>query len=102
MRRRNIPNFVFPVRIREVKKSNLVTESFYKKQIYPIVKSCHGMIGQETCPICGGIVNYEYTKLEGFKVYECSTNDCLPWPDGGAKQRREKGLLPLTSTRYQK
>ena len=102
MRRRNISNFVFPVRTREVKKENPIAELFYKTHIHPIIKSCHGMKGQDICPICGGIVNYEYTKFSGFTIYECSTNDCLPWPDGGAKKRRESGLLRLTPTRHQK
>jgi hypothetical protein len=58
--------------------------------------------GQDVCPICKGVINYTYHKMQGFLVYECSDNDCLPWPDGGAKKRRIAGLLKLEPTRYQK
>jgi len=39
---------------------------------------------------------------KGKGVYECTGNDCLPWPVGGARQRREAGLPPIIPTRFAK
>jgi hypothetical protein len=64
------------------------------------VQKTYFLQGQDKCPICGGVVNYTYSKYDGFTVYECSKNDCLPWPDGGAKLRRESGQPQIVPTRY--
>lgn len=66
------------------------------------VRETYFLQGQGKCPICGGIVNYTYSKYDGFTVYECSDNDCLPWPVGGAKMRRETGLPEIIPTRYKR
>lgn len=76
--------------------------SFFQEIIIPIIEPVDYIQGQRNCPICGGVVNYTYSKFEGFIKYECSTNDCLPWPEGGAKKRREVGLPKIIATRYQK
>jgi len=58
--------------------------------------------GQRECPICKGTIIYRWERGKGFTIYECSTNDCLPWPVGGAKKRREAGLSSTVPTRYEK
>jgi len=57
---------------------------------------------QKKCPICGSPINYVYEQGKGFTVYECTGNDCLPWPVGGARKRREAGLPPIIPTRFEK
>lgn len=56
--------------------------------------------GQRPCPVCGGVVNYTWSRREGFKEFECDTNDCLPWPMGGAKRRRANGEPKIIAERY--
>ncbi len=64
------------------------------------IQKTYFLQGQGKCPICGGVVNFTYSKYNGFTVYECSKNDCLPWPDGEAKLRRESGQPQIVPTRY--
>lgn len=89
--RQRLPLALPPIIRRRTKVSGLdlvnpAVNEFYQKQIIPIITCCQGVQGQATCPICGGVVNYTYSKFEGFTTYECSKNDCLPWPVGGGKK----------------
>lgn len=84
------------------REENPLAVSFFQDIMIPKVEPVQYIQGQDKCPICGGVVNYTYSKFSGFTVYECSMNDCLPWPVGGAKKRREAGLPQLIPTRYQK
>jgi hypothetical protein len=99
------PSFSFPVRTRKIisKENKIISENLYNKLIDEIEQGGTLYIqGQRVCPICGGVVNYTYHRVQGFILYECSEKDCLPWPVGGAKQRREAGLPAIVPDRYQK
>ena len=70
-----------------------ITQPHYEKILQHIQENTERQYvqGQDRCPICQGIVNYTWSHFQGFIVYECSKNDCLPWPMGGARGRRENG-----------
>ena len=55
--------------------------------------------GQKECPVCGGIVDYAWSKIKGFTLFECTSKDCLPYPDGGARRRRLAGEPPIVVDR---
>ena len=82
----------------------IAVDKFLKEVLRGIQEETAGQYvqGQDKCPICGGVVNYTWSQFAGFSVYECSENDCLPFPDGGAKRRRENGEPKLVAARYRK
>ena len=103
IRQRHLNSVSFPTRHRrEENQDDSIFNLFFKQEIELDIKDCDYVQGQQTCPICEGVVNYTWSQFEGFLRYECSTNDCLPWPEGGARQRREVGLPKVIPTRYAK
>ena len=96
-----------PIQKREIvlpepsQEENSIADEFLEQRIFPTVENCQYIQGQDKCPVCEGIVNYIFSMAEGFIQYECSNNDCLPWPVGGAMKRREVGLPQIVPTRYE-
>ena len=82
----------------------IAVADFLKNKLDYIKKETAGQYvqGQDICPICGGTVDYTWSQFHGFTVFECSKNDCLPFPSGGAKKRREAGLPKIISTRFRR
>jgi len=99
MRNRQL-SFQLLVRERKIipEENKIISEKLYNKLETEIKEDSKiGYVqGQDVCPICKGVVNYTYSRFEGFTLYECSSNDCLPWPNGGAKKRREDGLSKIS------
>jgi len=103
IRKRHLTSLSFPIRHRRIADQNdIILDLFFGEEIAPIIEACDYVRGEKDCPVCKGLLKWSWSKEKGFLVYECTENDCLPWPTGGAMQKRTNNQSEIIPTRYTK